>query len=71
MSKFTFICDSGNGDVVTYQCQKILLHEVVESFEYFLKGIGYHFTGNLDFFDENDEPSQPEDYMENTEEDAN
>jgi hypothetical protein len=46
MPKFTLICDHGN-EKTTVEFEKEYLPDVLENFEMFLRGSGYHFNGNL------------------------
>ena len=53
MPKFTLICDHGN-EKTTVEFEKEFLPEVLENFENFLRGSGYHFDGTLDFVNDLD-----------------
>ena len=61
MSKFTFVyqnMDLYNNEVtskITTECNAVTLNEVLEEFECFLKGAGYHFEGKIDIVKEDDE----------------
>ena len=51
MPKFTLICDHSNSldtDVRTHTFQAEYIQDVLEHFEYFLKGAGYIFDGVVD-----------------------
>jgi hypothetical protein len=52
MPKFKFVCDHSNQFVdellVVQECKVESLPEVLENFEMFLRGCGYHFDGVLD-----------------------
>jgi hypothetical protein len=55
MSKFTFVCENNflnNPTKNTTEIVADLLPQVVEEFENFLRGCGYHFDGHLDFVDD-------------------
>jgi hypothetical protein len=43
MSKFTFICDHGDGHVVTHSLETFLLPALQEAFEDFARGSGFYF----------------------------
>jgi hypothetical protein len=51
MPKFTLICDHSNSldtDVRTHTFKAEYIQDVLEHFEYFLKGAGYIFDGVVD-----------------------
>ena len=60
MPKFTLICednhppvqDFANNSKVTVEFEAVTLSEILQQFECFLKGSGYHFVGTLDFHEE-------------------
>ena len=57
MTQYTFTSKqdqsfSGNALQLTMTFESIQLAEVIEQFEMFLKGCGYHFEGHLDFVDD-------------------
>ena len=49
MPKFTLISEHASGEKTTLEFEKDYLPDVLEYFENFLRGTGFHFTGNLDF----------------------
>lgn len=52
MPKFTLVCDHScdlDTHVVTHQFDAEDIYEVIEQFEFFLKGAGYYPPGTLDF----------------------
>lgn len=51
MPKFTFTCEHQYGipSKTTVEFEGETLSQVLEHVEYFLRGSGYHFTGALDF----------------------
>jgi hypothetical protein len=51
MPKFTFICDHGN-EKTTVEFDKEYLPDILENIEMFLRGAGFHFSGNLDFVED-------------------
>jgi len=62
MSKFTFICEdepmpfATNVDAKrTVQFNSGSLGTIIEEFENFLRGCGFHFRGQLDFIDDDDD----------------
>ena len=57
MPKFTLICDHGN-EKTTVEFEKEFLPEVLENFEMFLRGSGYHFDGTLDFVNDLDQDAK-------------
>lgn len=66
MSKITFICEHHDGSKITLERSgDSVLPEVLESFEFFLKGAGFHFDGYLDFV-QDDIFSTASDYDEPT-----
>jgi hypothetical protein len=52
MPKFTFIAEHSTGEKVTTEFDKEHISDVVENFEMFLRGAGFHFSGNLEFVEE-------------------
>jgi hypothetical protein len=59
MSKFKFVCEedaplfnSSPSSVRTVEFSAVQLDDIVEEFEMFLKGCGFHFDGRLDFVEE-------------------
>jgi len=61
MSKFTFICEDEPMPFATsvdakrtVQFNSDSLGTIIEEFENFLRGCGFHFRGQLDFIDEED-----------------
>lgn len=66
MSKYTFICEHtdlyGNvdGNKITHEVTQETLMSVIESFEQFLRGVGFYFDGHLDVVeDEQFLPDEP------------
>lgn len=55
--KFKLICEHEPGDVVTHEFSRILLCDVLERTQDFLKGCGFVFDGQLDIIE--DEPPPP------------
>lgn len=37
-----------NSKTITYESESIILHELLEDFEHFLKACGYHFDGHIE-----------------------
>lgn len=62
MPNFIFTCIDGD-DITTKEFQTEYLYDVIEHFEYFLKGSGYVFDGTLDIVEDNTE-SECEQYCE-------
>jgi hypothetical protein len=60
--KFTFICESplfeGTKTKVIHEFEGEMLPEVLNAFEYFLKGASFHFDGGVDIMndEQNDRP---------------
>jgi hypothetical protein len=52
MPKFTFIAEHSTGEKVTTEFDKEHISDVVGNFEMFLRGAGFHFSGNLEFVEE-------------------
>lgn len=48
MSKYTFICEHWDGSKVTIEKESDTLSDVLESFEFFLKGAGFIIDGAVD-----------------------
>lgn len=54
MSKYTFICEHTDlygkvdGNKITHEVTQESLMSVLESFEQFLRGVGFYFDGHLD-----------------------
>jgi hypothetical protein len=48
MPKFTFISEHNTGEKITFEFTKEYLPDILQEFEMFLKGAGFHFSGNLD-----------------------
>jgi hypothetical protein len=62
MSKFKFTCINGDGgeDMInTLEFDASYLPEVLQGFEQFLRGSGYHFRGELDFCSDEDCKEEP------------
>lgn len=55
MSKYTFTCEQCDGSTITVTCEKDGLIDVIENFEFFLKGSGFHFNGTLDIVNEEED----------------
>lgn len=63
MSKYTFTCEHWDGSKVTFEKDADALSDVLESFEFFLKGAGFYLDGQVDIvpeetttvFDDDDE----------------
>lgn len=49
MPKFTFISEHNTGEKITFEFKKEYLPDILQEFEMFLRGAGFHFSGNLDF----------------------
>lgn len=70
MSKYTFICEHTDlygkvdGNKITHEVTQESLMSVIESFEQFLRGVGFYFDGHLDVV----EPFPPEEPLEEIEE---
>ena len=63
MSKFTFICEEEAmpfADAVsskrTVEFKAETISDIVNEFEMFLKGCGFHFSGHLDFVSDEEPP---------------
>jgi hypothetical protein len=52
MPKFTFIAEHLTGEKITTEFDKEHLSDIVENFEMFLRGAGFHFSGNLEFVED-------------------
>jgi hypothetical protein len=52
MPKFTFIAEHSTGEKTTLEFEKDYLPYILENIEMFLRGTGFHFTGNLDFVED-------------------
>lgn len=58
MSKYTFICEYTDlmgkldGNKVTHEVSQESLMSVLESFEQFLRGVGFYFDGHLDIVED-------------------
>ena len=48
MPKFTLISEHNTGEKITLEFNKEYLPDILHEFEMFLKGAGFHFSGNLD-----------------------
>ncbi len=59
MSKYTFIQEDDFNTKVTYETETVSLPDLLESFNYFLKGCSFHFNGYVDLV-EDDETKEPE-----------
>jgi hypothetical protein len=72
MSKYTFICEHTDlygkldGNKITHEVTQESLMSVLESFEQFLRGVGFYFDGHLDVVEEEifteDEPQEEEEH---------
>jgi len=58
MPKFTLISEHTSGEKTTLEFEKDYLPDVLEYFENFLRGTGFHFIGNLDFVQDTYESEQ-------------
>jgi hypothetical protein len=75
MSKFTFICEEQSipfsdsaSSKRTVEFNTELLDQILNEFEHFLRGCGFHFNGQLDFVnDEEQNVNLPECYTEELE----
>jgi hypothetical protein len=51
MSKFKFICEEADyyssKSIRTTEFSAVLLEDILKEFEYFLRGAGFHFEGNV------------------------
>jgi hypothetical protein len=72
MSKFTFVCQEESMPFVhsiqskrTVEFNAETLDDILNEFEMFLRGAGFHFEGHLDFVNE-DDYIQPEEELETT-----
>jgi hypothetical protein len=52
MKTFEFRCTEGDGDSVVVITEEVFLPKILETFERFLKGVGYHFDGVVDIVKE-------------------
>jgi hypothetical protein len=58
MSKYTFICEHTDlygkldGNKITHEVTQESLMSVLESFEQFLRGVGFYFDGHLDIVED-------------------
>jgi hypothetical protein len=73
MSKYTFICEHTDlyGKVdgkITHEVTQESLLSVIESFEQFLRGVGFYFDGHLDVVEEEtftkDEPQEEHEWTQ-------
>ena len=57
----TFREERRNGDVIEHKIasDEVTLSEVLEQFEYFLKGCSYVFDGHVDIIDDEDDNNNP------------
>ena len=68
MSKYTFICEHTDlygkvdGNKITHEVTQESLMSVLESFEQFLRGVGFYFDGHLDIVEDEhlDRPEDPQ-----------
>lgn len=44
MPKFSFVCEHYEGTKITYECERELVGDIMESFEDFLRGCGYYVS---------------------------
>lgn len=52
MPKFTFISEHNTGEKITFEFTKEYLPDILQEFEMFLRGAGFHFGGSLDFVED-------------------
>lgn len=59
MSKFKFVCEESSycspASTTTVEVSAVLLDDVVNQFELFLRGCGFNFKGNLVILDDTEE----------------
>jgi hypothetical protein len=60
--KFTLVCEYGDETKITHEFKNVMLSDVLEHMQDFLKGCGFVFDGVLDIVDENGE-QQPHDLI--------
>lgn len=60
--KFTLVCEYGDETKITHEFKNVMLSDVLEHMQDFLKGCGFVFDGILDIVDENGE-QQPHDLI--------
>lgn len=65
MPSFTFMCDHGDGKVVTFKTEEDFLDNLVEDFTFFLKGCGFHFDGQFEIIREEDTKESAYDWNNN------
>lgn len=63
--KFTLVCEYGDETKITHEFKNVMLSDVLEHMQDFLKGCGFVFDGVLDIVDENGE-QQPHDLIVET-----
>lgn len=54
MNKISFSYEYGDEKSLSYTTSSEDLFEILEDFEYFLKGAGFHFDGNIDIVGKNE-----------------
>lgn len=74
MSKYTFICEHTDlygkvdGNKITHEVTQESLMSVIESFEQFLRGVGFYFDGHLDVVEDQpislDEPLEEHEWTQ-------
>jgi hypothetical protein len=64
MPKFTFIAEHASGEKVTFETDKEYIHDVIEDFQMFLRGVGFNYTGTLDIVQDEYDPT-PKQYDPN------
>ena len=53
--RYTFTKEGSDGSVIKYEFDALMLSEILENFEYFLKGCAFHFNGVVDIVTEEDD----------------
>lgn len=60
MPKFTFTCEHESGEKITFESDKNFIGDVIDDFGMFLRGSGFHYSGDLDIVPEQYQyPEQP------------
>ena len=52
--KMTFTNESEDGTKITLETNAVVLDDVLQEFEQFLKGCGFFFSGNIEVVDDED-----------------
>ena len=52
MTKYTLIAEYPDGGKVTREFNQEYLPDVIQEFDYFLRGVGFYYTGVIDIVEE-------------------